>query len=88
MSIANNIKAISESAKKIHGNDISIVVARCVHFGHDDNLVIISGTNHKAAAKDFVKVTPGAVVTEEHRPEMDWGDGDVSPAHTISVVSF
>jgi hypothetical protein len=88
MSIANEIKAINASAKKIHGADIHIMVARAVHFGHDDNLVIISGKNHKAAALDFVKVTPGAVVTEEFHPEMDWGDGEVSEAYTTSVITF
>lgn len=88
MTIANEIKAINISAKKIHGDDIHIVVARAIHFGHDDNLVIISGKNHKAAALDFVRVTPGAVVIEEFHPEMDWGDGDVSPAYTTSVITF
>jgi len=88
MSIANNIKAINESAKKIHGNDISIMVARCVAFGYDDNKIIISGKNHKAAAKDFIRVTPNATVEEEHHPEMDWGDGYVSPAYTTSVIIF
>lgn len=88
MTIANEIKAINESAKKIHGADICIMVARAIHFGHDDNLVIISGKNHKAAALDFVRVTPGAVVTEEFHPEMDWGDDELSPAYTTTLVKF
>lgn len=88
MTISNEIKAINDSAKKIHGADICIMVARAIHFGHEDNLVIISGKNHKAAAKDFVKVTPGAVITEKFHPEMDWGDGDVSPAYTTSLITF
>ena len=88
MTLANNIKAINESAKKVHGKDISIVVARCIAFGNDDNLVIVSGKNHKAAAKDFARVTPGAIITEEFHPEMDWGDGDVTPAYYTSVIKF
>lgn len=88
MTIANEIKAINESAKKIHGADISLMVARAIHFGHDDNLVIVSGKNHKAAAKDFAKVVPGAILTEEFHTEMDWGDGEVSPAYTTTLVKF
>lgn len=88
MTIANEIKAINDSAKKVHGADISIMVARAIHFGHDDNLVIISGKNHKAAAKDFAKVIANAVLTQEFHPEMDWGDGDVSPAYTTTLVKF
>lgn len=87
MTIANEIKALNASAKKIHGDDISLMVARCIHFGHEDNLVIISGKNHKAAAKDFAKVTPGAILTEEFHPEMDWC-GEVSPAYTTTLVKF
>ncbi|WP_443698984.1 hypothetical protein [Pseudomonas sp.] len=88
MSIANEIKAINESARKIHGSDIHILVCRCIHFGNDDNLIIISGKNHHLAALDFVKVTPGAILTEEFRPEVVWDVDDVSPAHTVSVVTF
>lgn len=88
MSIANEIQAINASAKKIHGMDICILVARAIHFGNDDNLLIISGGNHRQAALDVVRVTPGATVEEEFHPEMTWGDGDVSPAYTTSLVKF
>lgn len=88
MSIANEIRAINESAKKIHGSDIHILVARAIHFGNDDNLLIISGSNHRKAALDVVRVTPGATMEEEFHPEMAWGDGDVSPAYTTSLVRF
>jgi hypothetical protein len=88
MSLANTITAINASAKKIHGSDISIVVARAVAFGNDDNLVIVSGKNHCAAAADLVSVTPGAKVSEEFHPEMKWDDGEVTPAYTTSVVTF
>ncbi len=87
MTIANEIKALNESAKKVHGADINLLVARAVCFGNDDNLVIVSGKNHKAAAKDFAKVTPGAILTEEFHPEMDWC-GEVSPAYTTTLVKF
>lgn len=88
MSLANIIMAINASAKKVHGSDISILVARAVAFGNDDNLVIVSGKNHRAAAADLVLVTPGAKVSEEFHPEMNWGDGEVTPAYTNSVVTF
>lgn len=88
MSLANDISAINASAKKVHGADICIMVARAVAFGHADNLVIVSGANHRAAAADFARVVPGAKVTEEQHPEMDWGDGEVSPAYTTSLVAF
>lgn len=88
MSLANSIKAVNESARKFHGSDIHIMVARAIHFGNDDNLVIVTGKNHKAAAMDFVKTTPGAVITEVNKPAMDWGDGDVTPASTLSHISF
>lgn len=88
MTIANNLKAVNEYAKKVHGKDICIMVARCIAMGHDDNLVIISGKNHHAAALDFVKTVKGATIEEEFHPEMDWGDGDVTPAYTTSLVRF
>lgn len=88
MSMVNNIKSVNESAKKVHGDDICIMVARCIAFGHNDNLLIISGKKHKAAAMDLLKVIPGATTWEEEHEEMDWGDGDVSPAYTTSLVKF
>ena len=88
MSLANSIKAINQKAKAVHGADLCIMVARCIAFGHTDNLVIVMGKNHRAAAADFVRVTPGAKVTEESHPETDYGDGDISPAYTTSLVSF
>ena len=88
MSLANDIAAINASARKVHGKDISIMVVRCIAFGNSDNLVIISGKNHGAAAADFARVTHGAVVSEEFHPETDWGDGEVSPAYTTSNVTF
>ncbi|MDP4573485.1 hypothetical protein Q8O96_30915 [Pseudomonas sp. LPH60] len=88
MSLANTITAINASAKKVYGSDIRILVARAVAFGNDDNLVIVSGKNHRAVAADLVRSTPGAKVSEEHHPEMNWGDGDVRQAYTTSVVTF
>lgn len=88
MSIANVIRAMNESAKTIHGADISILVARAVHFGNDDNLLVIRGNNHRLAALDFVRVTPGATTEVEFHPAVTWPDGVEFPAHTTSLVRF
>lgn len=88
MTISNNIKAVNIAAKKVHGEDINIMIARCIAMGHDDNLAIVTGKNHKAAAMDFVKTIKGATIEEEYQEAIDWGDGDVSPAYTKSIVKF
>lgn len=88
MNLANNITEINASAKKLHGQDISIVVARAVAFGNEDNLVIVSGKNRRAAAADFGRAIPGAKISEEFHPEMNWGDGEVTPAYTTTLVAF
>lgn len=70
--LAQEIKTLGESARKVHGQDIYIMVARAIAFGNDNNLVIIQGKNHKAAALDFAKVMKGATITEE--PATSWPD--------------
>ena len=51
----NEIHALNVSAKKVHGADIFIMVARAISFGHDDNLIIVQGRKHERAAADLVK---------------------------------
>lgn len=88
MSMTNTIADFNKAAKARHGSDIRVMVARAVAFGHDDNLVIISGKNHAQAAKEFASMVPGAVVKQEFHPVMVWGDGDESPAYTTSLINF
>lgn len=70
MSIATQIQALTASARKVHGADISIMVARAVAFGHDDNLILVQGKNHGEVAIDLVRVVgKGARITEEESSE-------------------
>lgn len=50
------IEALNKSARAVHGADISILVARAVAFGHDDNLILVRGRNHAQAAFDLIRV--------------------------------
>lgn len=88
MTIANNIKAVNEAARKVHGPDIHIMVVRCVAMGHDDNMAIVTGKNHKAAALDFVRSIKGAQIKEVYHPPVDWGDGEIRESFTTSEIYF
>lgn len=80
MSLANSIKTATETARKVYGNDIYILVARAVAFGNDDNLVIVQGEHHALVALDFArKAGKAAKVTEEK----NWDASKVQ-----SLVSF
>lgn len=87
MSISKNLKSMNTSAKLLHGNDISILVAKAVAFGDKENLVMISGVNHKEAALDFSKAVPFATLEEVIHPEMFWG-GETSPAYTTTNIRW
>lgn len=52
---AQMIRSLNESARKVHGKDICIMVARAVSFGHDDNMIIVMGKNHASAAVDIAR---------------------------------
>ena len=54
-SLAHDIQALNESARKVHGSDITIMVARAIAFGDDDNLIIVGGKNHHSAAVDIAR---------------------------------
>jgi hypothetical protein len=70
MALADDIKALNESARKVHGSDISITVARSVAFGNDDNLILVMGKNHINAALDVVRaVGKGAKIAAEESTE-------------------
>lgn len=60
MSIHDSIQSVNKLARKVHGADISILVARAVTFGHTDNLILVMGANHEAAARDLVRLIGGA----------------------------
>jgi hypothetical protein len=55
MTIAQLIRALNESARKVHGKDICILLARAASFGNDDNLIIVLGKNHASAAADVAR---------------------------------
>lgn len=63
MSIQDSIQSVNKLARKVHGADISILVARAVTFGHTDNLILVMGVNHEAAARDLVRLIGGAKST-------------------------
>lgn len=50
------IQALNASARKVHGADLTFMVARSIAWSHDDNLVIVHGKKHDAAAQDFAMV--------------------------------
>lgn len=64
-----DLRALNQSARKVHGADITVMVARAVAWGHDDNLILVSGRNHARAAADIARavVSQGSkpVITEE-----------------------
>jgi hypothetical protein len=88
MSLIQSLRDIKTSARKIYGQDIDILVCRAVAFGNDDNLLMITGKNHKACAADFAKTVKGAEIIEEIHAETTWPDGWVIPAYTSSNVKF
>lgn len=50
-----NIQALTQSARKVHGADISILIARATAWGNTDNLLLVSGRNHRGAAADIAR---------------------------------
>lgn len=59
-----DIKGLNESAKKVHGPDIMVLVARAVAFGHDDNLIMVRGRRREQAARDIAQ----SVVRQGNKP--------------------
>lgn len=82
--LAQDIAALNESARKVHGADISITVARAKAFGNEDNLILVMGGNHKDAACDVARsVGKGAKISEEKSTGFMG-----SPGYTYSAVGF
>ncbi|QSL63962.1 hypothetical protein G0D86_29690 (plasmid) [Burkholderia multivorans] len=50
-----DIAALNESARKIHGPDISFLVARAQAWGNSDNLILVSGKNRAHVAADLAR---------------------------------
>lgn len=50
-----DIKGLNESARKVHGADISIQVARAVGWGNDDTFILVYGRRHALAAADLAR---------------------------------
>lgn len=70
MSLANTIQSLTASARKVHGSDISIMVARAIAFGNEDNLILVRGKNHLKVAADVARaVGKGAKITIEEGTE-------------------
>lgn len=64
--LAQDIAALNASARKIHGSDICIMVARAVAFGNDDNLILVQGKKHAKVAVDVARsIGKKAIITEE-----------------------
>ena len=71
------------SARKLYGDDIEMLVARCPAWGNDDCCVLVYGKRHAEAAGAFALVVKGARI--EQQSTAAWRS---IPAHTYSAVSF
>lgn len=73
--IQQTIQAANDQARKVFGDDICIMVARCPAWGHDDVCAIVQGKRQVEAAAGFAKVVRSAklhtsvssFMGEEHR---------------------
>lgn len=74
MDLRSTIQAANESAQKLYGRDISIVVARAPAFGNDDTLIIVSGKRHAEAARGFALSKGAQISTDTGRDFL--GDGE------------
>ena len=76
-----NLDNINKAAKKAFGNDMRISIARSVSFGHDDNLIIVSGKRHAEAAAGIAMFARDAKV--EVCTSSAWDHGDAYKYTTI-----
>lgn len=60
--LQQNIASINESARRVFGVDISVLVARAVSFGNDDNLIIVKGVRQEEVAADIARTIRGAKI--------------------------
>lgn len=78
-----NTNELNESARKVFGKDINVMVARCKAWGNDDNCILIQGREHLACASGFVRAVRGAKVSSETSPAFMG-----APAKTYSKVEW
>lgn len=78
-----NVKPVQESARKLFGADIEIMIARCRAWGHEDSCIIVRGKRHSDAAAGFAKVVRGAKLTVDASPAFMG-----APASTFSVIEW
>lgn len=71
-----------KSAREIFGNDITMMIARCPSWGHEDCCIIVNGEQHSAVAKSMVSRIDRA----QHQivESMRFGGGNYS----YSTVTF
>lgn len=62
LTIANTIAAMNNSAKKVFGSDINMIVARAPAFGNDDVCLIIQGRRQDEVAADLLRLLDGGKV--------------------------
>ena len=51
-----DLKPAQESARKLFGADIEIMIARCKAWGNKDSCIIVRGKRHAEAAAGFARV--------------------------------
>lgn len=82
-----DIRVLNESARKVHGADISIQVARAVAWGNDDTCILVHGSKHSEAAQDIAR----AAVSAGMKPKLsqDRSGGFMgAPIRAYSLVTF
>lgn len=82
-SIMQDIRATEASARKVHGADIGLLLARAPAFGHSDCCLIVRGVKHAAVAADLARFAKGSKVSTQKHPAF-MGE----PGNTYSVVEF
>ena len=78
-----DMKPVQESARKLFGADILIMIARCKAWEHEDNCIIVRGQRHSDAAAGFAKSARGMKLTTETSPAFMG-----TPASTFSVIEW
>lgn len=78
-----DLKPVQESARKLFGADIEIMLASCKAWDNDDNCIVVRGERHAEAATGFVRVVRGAKLSSHKTAAfMD------SPAESFSTVEW
>lgn len=83
----SSIRALNASARRVHGADISIQIARAIAWGNDDTLILIHGDKHSEAAADIAR----AAIRTGNKPTIKEEPGSSfmgSSARPFSIVQF